>query len=353
MKNCTLLILFIGVFVGCTTVQPSTNPTEIATVVDSAAIAPTRTSIPTLTVPSPTDDSIVIYDPTTDLTRTPRPTLPPLELPGTIRVPINLDWPFVVQGMSSDGEVLVALRYPCTGCYGDVFVVDLTTWESHQLTDGEEVGDLFCLSDGRIIGFRTYNNASNGIWLINADGTGRRFLNKGHVATWSLDGQKIAVAEFLHNRNDGGISFTLRILDPMSGSGDIVFQQSGLLNNETGLAWSPDGQHLAFAWEGTIHILDLETLETAPLMGEPHSLPRILGWTSDGKWLAVTFATGWRGFVRWDGACWVTLPEVKGNWHAFAGQGARFLVEYGESYYLIDLREAFGPDFPKGVLSCP
>lgn len=151
------------------------------------------------------------------------------------------------------------------------------------------------------------------------------------------------------------------MVDSTSGEDNEVFQHRGRLDWESRPAWSPDGRHIALAWyepQGTdplLHVLDLETSEAVPLIDEPYP-HRILGWTADGQWLAVSFLRGsnrsW--FIHWDGACWVRPPELEGtSWLAFSGESAQLLASYEGRHYLINLREALGANFPEGVLSCP
>jgi hypothetical protein len=288
--------------------------------------------------------------------------LPPMELAGAVEIPTDLVWPMYNKKLSPNGETLVGFTstYRESG-FGDLVVIDLTTWITRQITydDGmKRMDDLFWSPDNHTIGFSMSGNPHE-IWLMDIYQGEKRFFAEGEIATWSPDGQRIAVADYIDTPS-GETTFVLRILDLDSGKGEEVFQQEGVLQCYAGLAWSPDGRYIALSWsepstyESMLYVLDLETREAKPMMA--NSIDHgSLGWTADGEWLAVGFAggAGTTWFVRWDGACWVRPPELEDmSWIDFSGQSAKALALQNR-VYIIDLYEAFGPDFPTGVILCP
>ncbi len=335
-KQYMILTLLLGMFISCTTTHiPTTIHTPIAS--------------PTLS------DIVIVIDGTPDR---PSPTLtsrPPLDLPGATPVATDLVWPMFNEKFSPDGETLVGFKSVLGYGYGDLFAIDLTTWETRTITSGAGttgMNHLFWSPDGHTIGFQTYNSPyPHEIWLVDVDSGEKQFFAEGSIATWSPDGQRIAIATLEEE------SIVLRILNVDGKESEEVFRREGWLNWEAGLAWSPNGQYIAFSWgesvDTMLHTLDLETLDVRPFVMRPSDL-RILGWTADGEWLAVdiTGGIGETGFVSRDGTCWSRPKELEGmRWTAFSGRGAKAFALYG-SIYIIDLYEAFGPDFPRGVLGC-
>jgi hypothetical protein len=244
-----------------------------------------------------------------------------------------------------------------------LFIIDLATWQERKIADGDEddVDAPFLSPDGHTLGFFGEHNEHRGIILTDERGDNRRFLAEGRCAAWSADGQRIIV-DGRPSTPEGGdeATFALCVLNPANGEEYEVFRQEGWFNWMAGISWSPDERRVAFAWsrystdKPMLYVLDLETSELTPLLGEPMDLHTILGCTLDGKWLAVSFPGGGSWFVRRDGACWTKPAGLEGtSWYAFSGQSARLLVNYEGGHYIVDLREAFGSDFPEGVLSCP
>jgi Tol biopolymer transport system component len=89
--------------------------------------------------------------------------------------------------------------------------------------------------DGRRIVFAR----DDGIWLIDVDGSGQRRLPITPGADeprWSPDGRRIAF---------GGVDDTLQVLDLASGK-ETVVEHSLTVDPAGGIAWSPDGQDLAY-----------------------------------------------------------------------------------------------------------
>lgn len=283
-----------------------------------------------------------------------------MELTGATEIPTDLSWPKHIRTLSPDGETLIVFKSsdPITG-YGNLVAIDLTTWITRQITYDDGMDYFFWSPDSRTIGFTMFGD-SRGIWLMDVGRGEKHFFAEGDVATWSADGQRIAVANNIYGPS-GEDLFVLRILDSDGRESEEVFQHEGGLVRHAGLAWSPDGRYIALAWRdpsmhgSMLYLLDLETREARPMMGKSYDIGRILGWTADGEWLVVDFAGGpgttW--FVHWDGACWVRPPELENMvWVDFSAQSAKALISQNYSY-ILDLHEAFGPDFPEGVLSCP
>jgi Tol biopolymer transport system component len=75
------------------------------------------------------------------------------------------------------------------------------------------------------------------IYVINADGSGRKQLAEGYSAAWSPDGQKIAFV------ND---SYELHVMNPDGSGMRRLAKTTVMIPSLTLPAWSPDGEKIAF-----------------------------------------------------------------------------------------------------------
>jgi Tol biopolymer transport system component len=151
---------------------------------------------------------------------------------------------------SPDGRAIVFSAVPpgqplwvggsrsASGPYRDVYVMNADGTDQRNLTHTQEAeewaGDWS--PDGRTITFAAYDGQSNRIFLINADGSGKRALTDEippeTFMSWSPDGRKIAFFDagiFVVNADGSGLHRLAR---------NVAFQG--------GPTWSPDGQKLIF-----------------------------------------------------------------------------------------------------------
>ena len=111
--------------------------------------------------------------------------------------------------------------------------------------DWERVGDPQLSPNGSQIVFaRRHVNQiedrwDSELWIMNADGSRKRFLTKGSSPRWSLDGTRIA---YLAQGEPSGTQVFVRWMDDEGATSQItrVIKTPGLIN------WSPDGNSIAF-----------------------------------------------------------------------------------------------------------
>jgi Tol biopolymer transport system component len=287
-----------------------------------------------------------------------------MTLPGATRINRTgqLEEAFWGSVISNSGAeiVVVSIATDCTLCDPDLFVIDVTSWEARRITYEQSACSPFWSPNDQIIGFVTCYYED--IWLIEGNGEPRQIAH-GSLAAWSPDGQAIAVIENegVRTEDDWDWEFVLRMVNPMTGEAEELFRHAGAVSVESRLAWSPDGDRIALtiadapSLRVSVYTLDVGTLELLPVASRANAGVGVLGWTSDGEWLAVLSGSH-SGFVRSDGACWITKDELdlhEARWRAFSGQSARLLLTQSSAYYYLDLRAALGAGFPQGVLSCP
>jgi len=111
--------------------------------------------------------------------------------------------------------------------------------------DMEEVADPQISPDGKQIVFthrwvdKLNDKWESALWIMNADGSRQRSLIKGSSARWSPDGTRIA---YLAEGQPSSTQIFVRWMDAEGG----VTQITRVEKTPAGLAWSPDGQFIAF-----------------------------------------------------------------------------------------------------------
>lgn len=112
--------------------------------------------------------------------------------------------------------------------------------------DLQSVGSPEISPDGRQVVYtrgwidRRTDRRRSEVWIMNADGSRKRFLTEGSSATWSPDGTRIA---FLRSADPGGNQLHVRWMDDEG----AISQITRLEKSPSSLRWSPDGRQIAFS----------------------------------------------------------------------------------------------------------
>ena len=173
----------------------------------------------------------------------------------------------VAPDWSPDGQS-VAFASTRTGM-SDIYVVTLGGGTPQRLTshDGREDSPRWS-PDGNWIAFARIIDGRNELVLIRPDGTGETQLdtpNGGNVPIWSPTGDRIAYVDATF----GGI----RILT-LDGTSDQFLIEEPLI---TALAWSPQGEDIAYTANGDTWLVNVTSGEVRPFYQTP-SIERDVAW---------------------------------------------------------------------------
>jgi dipeptidyl aminopeptidase/acylaminoacyl peptidase len=295
------------------------------------------------------------------------PTLLWSNSPGITRVPVEALRLYQIS-LSPDGRAIAATvdmsAQLCPAVLHDcvvyhLFVIDAVTGEAYQLTqpgeEGEVLADPFWSPDGQKIGFIT----SDGVRLTNLERTEQFLLPRGLGACWSPDGHKVAVAHQARHPGMEHLTLSLKVYDLNTGRGEIVFETSGYLS-QSGMAWSPDGQYIAFTWRETIqspnvlYVIKVDNGKATPVF-QPKAAVGPPGWTADSQW--IMYPSEKIYFVHRDGQCQIAPLQgweniaVAMSWHGDMMVALEF-SRRDRKLYLVNLNEFWGADFLER-LSCP
>jgi Tol biopolymer transport system component len=219
----------------------------------------------------------------------------------------------------------------------DIYVADLAGGEPRRLTT-DPAGDAgpTWSPDGRRVAFARYlRDRTCEVFEVAADGGPERPLGScgrnitGDLA-WSPDGEWLAFSD----RDATDVSFGIYLLSTVTGERRQLIAPDGRHWGDTEPAFSPDGRQLSFTRSVSMATQDvyrvaLEGGEPVPVTRDGRSI-RGHAWTADGEALVVSSRrTGARGLWRFplDGGAPRRVPLAVGHaWRPSLGRGAGPLV---------------------------
>ena len=133
-------------------------------------------------------------------------------------------------------------------------------------------------------GLIVFSSYTQGILVINADGTGMTQLATGDVTepAWSPDGSKIV---FVHGSTIGEIRRGIFVMNA-DGSGQTRLKDAPLTSS-FGMAWSPDGAKIAFTAGLAIYLINADGIGLTQLT-PPGQLSQSPTWSPDGSKIAFS-----------------------------------------------------------------
>jgi len=161
---------------------------------------------------------------------------------------------------SPDGSKVAFISYGCSGCFPDLFVMNVDGTGRTQLTTTPEAEFTPRWSAAGLIAYGSFRSGPSNIYVMNADGTGDHVLT-GAVAdasgpAWSPDGARIAF------QSEGPAAAPRRGLYTANADGTgLTF-----LTDEAGagrVLWSPDGTRLAGHASNDANFIDVVTFDAA------------------------------------------------------------------------------------------
>lgn len=186
---------------------------------------------------------------------------------------------------SPDGSQIVftTSNQPCASSY--IFLMDMDGGNQHQVTPHEGYDPIWS-PDGRQIAFLAFQaNSGPNIYLVDTNGSHLRKLNNTAFnqtsPAWSPDGGSIAFHSFRE-----GIGDSIYVIDADGRN------EQELIQDFYRPAWSPDGSRIALlhtADHSQITVMELDTgaLQSYNIPAANITAPAGLRWLPDSQYLAI------------------------------------------------------------------
>jgi Tol biopolymer transport system component len=153
---------------------------------------------------------------------------------------------------SPDGKKLVVTTQIVVNSWtSEIYLLNVLTGETNIImhTDLGNVKAVDWSPDGRqiLIASQKGGDWPEGIWVIAAEGKSQpEFVADGFDAAWSPDGKSIAI--FSRSQKSDFWFTELSILDTISKTREVIFNDKAVAANGGGLDWSPDGKSILFSY---------------------------------------------------------------------------------------------------------
>jgi Tol biopolymer transport system component len=147
---------------------------------------------------------------------------------------------------SPDGSKIAFARFVDSSSTFDIFVMTSEGVLIGHITSGSEYDrDPIWSPDGRKIAYSSTGPGGPGIFVMNADGTGRaKVTDRGIRPDWSPDGSKIAFERQTQPPNVNGSNFEIFVMNA-DGSGERLIAPAPF--DDLAPEWSPDGRKIVFS----------------------------------------------------------------------------------------------------------
>lgn len=198
-------------------------------------------------------------------------------------------------GWSHDGKRLAFDVIPATLDLSQSHIRIQTLGESTSVDVGPGNTPCFSPDDSQMLFFVPVDRGpqKKGVWVMNADGSGREWLTEGERPRWSPDGDK-----FVYTRSDEGFA-SVYIFDTLTLERTRVLEPG--YHEIAGATWSPDGKKLAFIGFKGGRANSGGKGELAVVPAAANQSPQVMhqgpvgwqpDWSPDGKTLLFRFVVG-------------------------------------------------------------
>ncbi|GAA2621148.1 hypothetical protein Adu01nite_53880 [Paractinoplanes durhamensis] len=202
------------------------------------------------------------------------------------------------------GTKVVFWRTPAPFGAGAVWSMDADGRHQRRLTTGMDARDPVFNRQGTRIVFTRVTGGNFDLWVMNANGSGKKRLTKGAAldfeAAWSPDGKRIA---FTRGSAEGDVG-DIFVLTLASGKVKRITRNA---DYDHQVAWSPDGKRLVFERD-TLAQSSIWTVgadgRNAKRLTSGNFFDTGPAWSPDGK--SITFGTDRSSFL---GDLWVMRAD--------------------------------------------
>ncbi len=221
--------------------------------------------------------------------------------------------------------------------------------------------------DGNLIAFassRTDKFKEDGIWIIDSNGENPSYVGPGESATWSSDGQKLAVLSCDQNSEDNISIIKIRVIDLTTEVEEEIYSENQCASNSY-IDWSSDGKFLAFSFypdsnlnssESRVRVLNINT-------GKIRVLAEVESWGPSWSPKGDMLVFGQRGkhdldskvviVSNDDRTCSVTVTDLNTRGViSWSNDGTKLAIADGYNLFVLDITSFMGENFLVSGITC-